>query len=53
MKDKDMEEFERLAKPLVDFLRERFHPLAQIIITDREAQLVEATYGVTFPQQED
>lgn len=39
--DEKLEEFEDLAKPLIKFLNDNFHPMMKIIITTDNAELVE------------
>ena len=42
------EEFYKLCKPLVEYLKEKHYPHCKIIITDSEAVLVEDSIGVIF-----
>ncbi len=39
-------EFEKLSKPLVDFLKSRCHPHCTIIIDSEHAELLEAKVGM-------
>jgi len=43
-----LEEFEKLTKPLNDWLQENGHPHQQIIITFDSAELVEGVLAVPF-----
>ena len=43
--------FEELAKPLMEYLHKNFHPLAQIIINWDGAEVVEGKMGVPYAER--
>jgi len=43
-----LEEFEKLCKPLNDWLQKNYHPYAKIIIETDHAEIVEGVLGVPF-----
>lgn len=50
MKEK-IKEFEELAKPLMEYLHNNFHPHAQIIINWDGAEVVEGKIGVPYAER--
>lgn len=44
-----MNELEKLAKPLVDYLRNNYNPHTTIVITDERVVVVEDVMGIPFP----
>lgn len=40
--------FEEICKPVVDYIRNNYHPNCKVIITDTNAVLVEDKIGVAF-----
>ena len=46
--DNKIKELRELSKPLVEYLRQNYHPHAKIIITDDNVELVETTLGLGF-----
>lgn len=45
----DREEFEALAKPLIQFLRDKCHPHVTIVIDNQSAELLEGLSVFTVP----
>lgn len=43
-----LDELESLARPLVEYLRKKYHPHTAIVVTDERAVLVEEMLGVPF-----
>ena len=48
MNEKD-KELEALAKPLIDFLRDNYHPHTAILITDDRVAVVETVLSIPQP----
>lgn len=46
-----MNELEKLAKPLVDYLRKNHNPHTTIVITDDRVVVTEDIIGIPFPKQ--
>ena len=46
--ERDLEEFEELCRPLVEYLQKKYHPHAWIIIEWDRATLTEDVRGVPF-----
>lgn len=44
----DLSELEALARPLVEYLRQKHHPHTAVVVTDDRVVLVEETMGVPF-----
>lgn len=44
--EKREDELERLAKPLIEFLRENCHPYTAIVITDERVAVVETILSI-------
>lgn len=43
-----MDELEKLAKPLSDYLRENYHPHTSIIVTDERVTVLEDVFSIPF-----
>ena len=43
------EELEEAAKPLVDLMRKKGHPLMAVLVTSRSADVLETVKGMPFP----
>lgn len=46
-----MEELTNLAQPLVDYLRQNYHPHTAIVITDERVTVVEDVMSVPFKRE--
>lgn len=47
-----MNELEKLAKPLVDYLRNNYNPHTTIVITDERVSVVEDVIGIPLHREE-
>jgi hypothetical protein len=47
-----MDEFEEIAKPLIEFIRKNYHPHVTVIVTNEYAEILEGI-KVVKPEKED
>lgn len=53
MKEELRKKFEELSEPLIEFLKENFHPHCTIIIDNEHAELLEGVIGFKKVNMED
>jgi len=44
----EMKEFEKIVRPVVEYLQQNYHPHASIIITQTNAEIVEGVMALPF-----
>lgn len=51
MENKNNEHLKQLAEPLIQYLRENYHPYAAVVITDGRVVVVETAVSVPVDQR--
>lgn len=52
MEKEKFNELEELARPLVDYIRENYHPHVTVVVTDTFVRVTEDLMGVPFPLED-